>query len=154
MAGLRGQHDRYIQQFRKINYLCNWMIETRDNIDNWIGRFFTFIFLFCLLLITTNDSNSNTDCQNISLEQIVDINNSATLVKPASLPDYNVSFENCIRFDIESWKNKFDLTISNKIVNQQFKTEELRFYEFKPNLLRLQLSYLQFTSTLDYLLIS
>ena len=107
-----------------------------------------------MLSLSGNDSYSNSDCQNISYAQVADINNSATLIKPVNLPDYNVSFENCIRFDIESWKTRNDLTISNNKVNQQFKTEKLRFYKFKPILLRPQLTYLQLTPTEDYLVIS
>lgn len=130
------------------------MIDTKDNIDNWIGRLIILIFFFIMLSISSNDSNSNLDSQNLSYKQVLDINNSATLVKLANLPDYNVSFENCIRFDIGSWETRNDLTISNKIVNQQFKTEKLRFHEFKPNLLRMQLAHVQLTSTEDYLVIS
>lgn len=107
-----------------------------------------------MVSFSSNDSSSNTEYHTISVEQVNDFSSSATLVEPVSLPTYNNSFENCICFGSESWLSNSYLTNSNKVVSLQLKTEELSIYEFLPDLLRLQLSYLQFASTEDYLVTS
>jgi hypothetical protein len=130
------------------------MVDKKDNIDSGIGRFFILIFFFFLLSLSKNDSHLNSDYQNLSFTQIAWSNNYATLVEPTSLPVYNISLENCNSFDVESWKSKHNLATANKIVNQQLNTAELKFCDLKPNLLRLQLTYLHITTAEDYLLIS
>lgn len=133
------------------------MIRSKENIYSWIGRSFALLAFSFLVLLSNHDSNSGADNQTISVDQaaqVVDFDHAATLVKPVILPDFDDSFESGISYSFASWKIKSDLALSNKVVNQQFKTAELRFYAFKPNLLWLKLSGIQFTSTEDDALIS
>jgi hypothetical protein len=130
------------------------MIVKNENIDIWIGRAFILISFFLMLSLANNSFGSSSHCKDISYEQVVNINSSAILFESNSTPDYIHSFEYCICFYIESWKDNFNLVNYNKIVSRQIKTEEVRFNEFKPKLLRLLVSYLQYLSIEDYLLIS
>lgn len=133
------------------------MIEAKENIYTWVGRSFAVIVFAFLASLSNHHSSSDTDYENVSVDrtaQVVDLNHSATLAKPVILPDFDDSFEGGISAGFESWQIKSDLRLSNRVVNRQFKTARLKFYAFKPNLLRLKLSYLQFTSAEDCTLIS
>lgn len=130
------------------------MKKESENIDFWIGRIIILFFFFFLMSFSNRDSNSQIDNSTLLIEQFADIHNSAILIEPVSFPNYDISLVDCELYDKEINDINFGLWISNNTINQQFKSEELRFFTFKPRLIKLRLITLKASSNEDYLLIS
>jgi hypothetical protein len=129
------------------------MNKMSENRDFWIGRIFMIFFFFFVLSFSNRDSNSQIDYNLTSIEQVVDIHSSATLIEPISIPNYHISLVDHELYNIKISDNNFDIFL-NSTVNHQFKCEELRFLNFKPKLLMLHLIPLKVSSKEDYSLIS
>ena len=129
------------------------MTNKNENTGFWIGRVLMIFFFLFVLSFSENDSVSQLDAQIISIEEVGNVNNSAVPVEPLHFTDYNISLENCVHYNLKP-QNAFDLRFSNNQINQQFKLERLKFYQLKPELLRLKIVHLKLSSSEEFLQIS
>lgn len=104
------------------------MTDKNGNIDFWIGRVLMIFFFLFMLSFSQNDSFSSIESSSISVGKVGVVNNTATLTESVSFPNYNIALENCVHEDLNSWSSVSNLWISNHSIEQQFKTEEERFY--------------------------
>lgn len=130
------------------------MTNKNNDINFWIVRFLMILLFFLLLSFSNNESKSKIDSCSVSFEQVDDYKNPAIFIKPVSFPNHNICLEICEHCAIKSQNIIFNLWIYNNRISQQIKIEELRFYQFRPNLLKTLLIHLQLASHEDYQLIS
>lgn len=124
------------------------------NTDFWIGRT-VMIFLFLTVLSFSNGgSNSQNSSDSFSIEQIIDIDNSAILVESVGYSLFDNSLANCELFNLKDCGTKLGADLSNHIINRQIKLQELKFHFIKPRLLRYCVIQLKSSSSEDYPFIS
>ena len=129
------------------------MNKENKNTDFWIGRIVILFFFLFILAFSESNSNSHSDTCTVSIVQ-VENENSAILIKPFDIPEYDISLVNCELSNINIWDSESGIRISDNNTNHEFKSKESRFLKFKPKLVRQYLTHFMTSPGEDPALIS
>jgi len=120
-----------------------------ENNEAWIGRIFIlFVFLFVLSFA---NSDSNYQSYSVLVEQVIETDNPAILVKTIDYPDLMV---NPGLPDLNFGDSKIDEWTSNRAITLKLQHQRLTFLKIRHRLLQLSVVQLKLFSEEDYPVIS
>jgi len=126
------------------------MNNKKENFDYWIGRIVMIFFVLFIFSFSKSDSNSHIYSNSLSIEQHINIDNSAILFENINNSNFDNSLLSCEVFGSKSQDVKSGVWVSRLAIKRKIREQELRFINMKPKLLQFYLIQFKTSSDKDY----